>query len=137
MKNNQKNKGAENNLFNNQIQGKNITNIINIYNHHVPNSVKFIKRKPLIIFKHIKTKWIGITGLIALIADIVTLYVFFNHHKAFDSGLVNSFLFINPLIFIISIIALSIFISAKNSGMTFGNYKIISSNGRLFIDIYK
>ena len=141
MENLQENRGNKNNLINTQIKGDNNT----VSNNFTSKEVKpeRVKRKPLKFFgKQFKISWIKISGFVAFLASLATIYstirqIFYDKNQLNEFSTSSNFsiiLFFTIVIFFLCMLLLQIL---KDSVLVLGNYKIASHGGKLYVEDYK
>jgi hypothetical protein len=141
VKNKQENIGDSSNVTNTQIEGHGNT-VIN--NPTTANPVPTrTKQEPFKVFgKQVKTKWISIAGIIALIANIMAIYAGFkslSSHKIFEADNSSSSMlyYFQIALFLIMAFSLYLYQVFKNSVLIIGKHKIASHQGKLYFEEYE
>lgn len=137
MRNKQNNTGGSSNVINTQVQGDGN----HIYNNLSPQPEPIrTKQVPLNIFnKQVKTQWIGITGIVALIANLMAIYTGL---KSISDGKIletssNTLFYLQIALMLIMLGALYLHQVFKKSVLIVGKHKIASHQGKLYLEEYE
>ena len=134
--------GRDSDGVNTQVEGDGNTVINNPTTPTQPEPTR-TKHDPVTLFgKQLKTRWIGITGIVAFLAGIATIYITLKplfQGALFDKGHPSS-IFMSYLLVILMLImigALYLRQVFKSSVLIISKYKIASHQGELYFEEYE